>query len=148
VWLHLTVQYKSWDYADAHLTDLGWQQARALGAWRRAAAAAAWQNPLCMASCTLKPPLAHTLPLAGRHITACKLPVELVVVAPLQRALETAVGAFGCHASDSCNGVGSAHTNGGDTLSHAKPRIARPPLCARLRTALTWRRSSQTARRC
>ncbi|GFR43714.1 hypothetical protein Agub_g4824, partial [Astrephomene gubernaculifera] len=55
--------YKLWDYVDAHLTELGWRQAEAL----------------------------------GRHIRSSRVPVELVVVAPLQRALETAVGAFGNH---------------------------------------------------
>ncbi|KAG2499069.1 hypothetical protein HYH03_003252 [Edaphochlamys debaryana] len=53
--------YKSEEYADAHLTELGWQQAEAL----------------------------------GRHVASTRLPVDLVVVAPLQRALETAVAAFG-----------------------------------------------------
>lgn len=55
--------YKSEEYADAHLTELGWQQAESL----------------------------------GRHVRAINLPVDLVVVAPLTRALETAVAAFGSH---------------------------------------------------
>ena len=55
--------YKSEEYADAHLTELGWQQAESL----------------------------------GQHVKSTHLPVDLVVVAPLTRALETAVAAFGSH---------------------------------------------------
>ncbi|GIL47218.1 hypothetical protein Vafri_4091 [Volvox africanus] len=103
--------YKLWDYADAHLTELGWEQAKNL----------------------------------GRHVVAVKLPVDLVVVAPLQRALETAVAAFGGHnysssnnnnsATDSCTGTGglsSATSNGGDS--------APPPLLMVAQEGLSGKR--------
>ncbi|GLC37740.1 hypothetical protein PLESTF_001519300 [Pleodorina starrii] len=74
--------YKLWDYADAHLTELGWQQAEQL----------------------------------GRHVVATRLPVDLVVVAPLQRALETAVAAFGGlhQRADHGNGNGGGDADGVD----------------------------------
>eukprot|EP00195_Chlamydomonas_chlamydogama_P017695 CAMPEP_0202890154 /NCGR_PEP_ID=MMETSP1392-20130828/658_1 /ASSEMBLY_ACC=CAM_ASM_000868 /TAXON_ID=225041 /ORGANISM="Chlamydomonas chlamydogama, Strain SAG 11-48b" /LENGTH=295 /DNA_ID=CAMNT_0049573673 /DNA_START=133 /DNA_END=1020 /DNA_ORIENTATION=+ len=53
--------YKSEEWFDAHLTEVGWQQAEAL----------------------------------NHHIQKINLPFDLVVVSPLMRALETAVGAFG-----------------------------------------------------
>ncbi|KAG0622192.1 hypothetical protein M758_3G078500 [Ceratodon purpureus] len=55
--------YTSWDYADASLTDLGWQQSEAL----------------------------------HKHldVTGIKAQVELVVVSPLLRTLQTAAGVWG-----------------------------------------------------
>lgn len=55
--------YMSWDYLDASLTDLGWQQSEALHAHLDA--------------------------------TGIKSQVELVVVSPLMRTLQTAVGVWG-----------------------------------------------------
>ncbi|KAL2317582.1 hypothetical protein Fmac_031458 [Flemingia macrophylla] len=62
--------YKSYDYLDAHLTPLGWEQVDNL----------------------------------RRHVKACGLSknIELVVVSPLLRTMQTAVGVFG----------GEAYTNG------------------------------------
>jgi hypothetical protein len=53
--------YKSWEYEDAHLTEFGWKQAKAV----------------------------------QEHIRAHSIKVDVVVVSPLTRALETAVGCFG-----------------------------------------------------
>lgn len=53
--------YKSWEYEDAHLTEFGWKQARAV----------------------------------QEHIRTHNIKVDVVIVSPLTRALETAVGCFG-----------------------------------------------------
>eukprot|EP01023_Acetabularia_acetabulum_P040833 TRINITY_DN3964_c0_g3_i1.p2 TRINITY_DN3964_c0_g3~~TRINITY_DN3964_c0_g3_i1.p2 ORF type:complete len:336 (+),score=55.22 TRINITY_DN3964_c0_g3_i1:53-1060(+) len=53
--------YKSWDYFDAHLTEIGWKQAAAL----------------------------------KMHLAENKIEVDVVIVSPMSRALETAVGVFG-----------------------------------------------------
>eukprot|EP01025_Chloroclados_australasicus_P039930 TRINITY_DN4159_c0_g1_i1.p1 TRINITY_DN4159_c0_g1~~TRINITY_DN4159_c0_g1_i1.p1 ORF type:complete len:296 (+),score=36.99 TRINITY_DN4159_c0_g1_i1:90-977(+) len=53
--------YKSYEYFDAHLTETGWKQTKAL----------------------------------KRHLKQQKIEVDLVVVSPMSRALETAVGVFG-----------------------------------------------------
>jgi hypothetical protein len=53
--------YKSWEYEDAHLTDFGWKQAKAV----------------------------------QDHIRAHNIKVDVVIVSPLTRAIETAVGCFG-----------------------------------------------------
>ncbi|PNW75247.1 hypothetical protein CHLRE_12g518950v5 [Chlamydomonas reinhardtii] len=53
----------------------------------------------------------------GKHVAATRLPVELVVVAPLQRAMETAVAAFGKHedpavAAAAASGAANGNGNG------------------------------------
>lgn len=55
--------YKSWEFEDAHLTDFGWEQAKAV----------------------------------QQHIREHNIRTDVVIVSPLTRALETAVGCFGNH---------------------------------------------------
>ncbi|WIA10112.1 hypothetical protein OEZ85_010319 [Tetradesmus obliquus] len=63
--------YCSPEYLDAHLTEFGWQQAKAL----------------------------------QQHIKASGIQVDVVMVSPLKRALQTAVGCFGNHSSKPSNGT-------------------------------------------
>ncbi|EFJ50919.1 hypothetical protein VOLCADRAFT_57872 [Volvox carteri f. nagariensis] len=106
--------YKLWDYADAHLTELGWEQATQL----------------------------------GRHVAAVKLPVDLVVVAPLQRALETAVAAFGSkeqnhpHNGDNDNGNGDSRDAAGATADGGEDSA---PLLMVAQEGLAGKRTAHTA---
>ncbi|GLC59301.1 hypothetical protein PLESTB_001472000 [Pleodorina starrii] len=127
--------YKLWDYADAHLTELGWQQAEQLGACPpsqhsrgpRLPAPSKTKRCACITHHLPPPapsspfhldyaPTCPALPRPGRHVVATRLPVDLVVVAPLQRALETAVAAFGGlhQRADHGNGNGGGDADGVD----------------------------------
>ena len=95
-------QYKRWDLEDAHLTAHGWEQVSSLhlllplDRYNRFALCCGREkpggvsDPKCMQAHALRKHLAQlTEPLR----------VEAVIVSPLSRALQTAVGAFG---GDAC----------------------------------------------
>lgn len=83
-----TAEYKKWEYEDAHLTELGWKQVCCLFI-----VAGLAENPTTSHS-DVPPHQAHAL---GEHIAALagQFDVDAVIVSPLSRALQTAVGAFG-----------------------------------------------------
>ena len=89
-----TEEYKKEDYADAHLTELGWTQVyqdRQVSSVIRCR----WCHSSLERQLTWLPFVqAHAL---QKHIAQLPDPlnVEAVIVSPLSRALQTAVGAFG-----------------------------------------------------
>ncbi|KXZ41269.1 hypothetical protein GPECTOR_589g656 [Gonium pectorale] len=81
----------------------------------------------------------------GRHVASERLPVDLVVVAPLQRALETAVAAFGNHEPQpEPLGPGSTAdgVNGAAAVAAAAPS---PPLLMVAQTAEPGKRAAHPA---
>ena len=89
-----TEEYKKEDYADAHLTELGWTQVRQ--DWFACFVFGCLQchNPSERQLTCVPFVQAHVL---QKHIAQLPEPlnVEAVIVSPLSRALQTAVGAFG-----------------------------------------------------
>ena len=89
-----TEEYKKEDYADAHLTELGWTQVRQDRLVDFVTGCSQCHNSLERQLMRVPFVQAHAL---QKHIAQLPEPlnVEAVIVSPLSRALQTAVGAFG-----------------------------------------------------
>ena len=89
-----TEEYKKEDYADAHLTELGWTQVRQSGLISFVIGCSQSRKSLERQLMCVTCVQAHAL---QKHIAQLPEPlnVEAVIVSPLSRALQTAVGAFG-----------------------------------------------------
>ncbi len=106
--------YRSWDYYDAHLTDLGWKQVlmhshlcccqhtslptspTSREGNRLAKGAPAPQTSACTIHADVPPNLQALALRQHMQRLGSAFRMDLIVVSPLTRTLETAAGVFGC----------------------------------------------------
>ncbi|XP_061359357.1 phosphoglycerate mutase-like protein 1 isoform X1 [Gastrolobium bilobum] len=96
--------YLSYDHFDAHLTPLGWKQEqdseRMIGSAREDSGLYYFEEDVTHEAVFVEKTLCFLLIHVGnlqKHVKACELfsRIELVIVSPLLRTMQTAVGVFG-----------------------------------------------------